>query len=64
MLCLTLLIEHIKVFPEIVCGSFHVKSTKFQEMQHDLSQMFLKKITQNTSMCTNDTNKILDADHY
>ena len=48
MLCLTLLIEHIKVFPEIVCGSFHVKSTKFQEMQHDPSQMFLKKITKNT----------------
>ena len=28
------------------------------------SQMFPKKINKNTSMCSNDTNKILDADHY
>ena len=43
---------------------FSVKSPNFQEIPHDPSQMFPKKITKNTSMCSNDTNKILDADHY
>ena len=28
------------------------------------SQMFTKKLLKNTSMCSNDRNKILDADHY
>ena len=45
-------------------GSFHVKSPNFQEIPHDPSQMFPKTITKNTSMCSNDTNKIFDADHY
>ena len=43
-------------------GSFHV--VKSPMVPHAPSQMFLKKITKNTSMCSNDTTFFLDADHY
>ena len=57
--------KQIKNFQTQVCnGSFRVKSPNFQEIPHDPSQMFPEKITKNSSMCSNDTYKILDADHY
>ncbi len=43
-------------------GSFHV--VKSPMVPHAPSQMFLKKITKNTSMSSNDTSFFLDADLY